>query len=162
MFGDRQLDWLAQRLSRSTKKVVIILSPNQVLPSGKSDELLSQYPHDLKRVMTALERTKAIPVIASGDRHYGEIVSIPIEGREVFEITSSPLTATPRSDTKVTFVSERAAAPRTSHGELVAVHNFGVIDVFTEGSKVRVQLELVPVGRNEGAVSVAQTYEIAK
>lgn len=93
MFGEKQLQWLVDRVSSSTSPVVLIASGTQILCSRDKSECFNEYPDEREKLLHAAAHSKARVLFVSGDRHYGEILKTKVDGRELLEISASPLSA---------------------------------------------------------------------
>jgi alkaline phosphatase D len=126
MYGSAQIDWVEKRLRSPKSPVVVLASGSQWLNSGEASikgvESLTQYPDEHRRLIAAIDASPADIVLLSGDRHFAEILEMPLGSKIVAEVTSSPLSA-------------RIAAPEfTAHEPLrkslaIGRTNFGVLTV---------------------------------
>jgi alkaline phosphatase D len=152
LFGEKQLAWVRQELFDSRAAVTILAAGNQILARGDSTERLAPYSDEEAALLAALGQAKSLPVIISGDMHYGEIVELPMGDRSLLDATSSPLTAPPRPVERVAPVGKRAPFPLVSHGAIVGENNFGMVDVAYEPPAVSV---IVTVFSADGSKNIS-------
>jgi alkaline phosphatase D len=90
MLGDQQWQWFEQQL-KVPAEVRFIVSSIQLIPEQHGFEKWANFPHERKRFLDLLRKTKAKnTVILSGDRHHSEFSQIKLPGLgEVNEFTSS-------------------------------------------------------------------------
>jgi len=90
MFGEKQLEWILERITTPTNRVVVIASGTQWLSEDPTRETLGHYPKERERLLGAIDRSPNTVVILSGDRHRAEIHQRKLT-KKVVELTSSPL-----------------------------------------------------------------------
>lgn len=131
VFSQDQLKWIATRLADPRRPFVVIASGGQILTTDKTTETLASYPHEMSFLIDAISRSPAHVFILSGDRHFAEIVSKKIGEKQVIDITSSPLTAGPRSVRQET---SRVSSETTSEsvGRVGDKNNFGIVRVLPD------------------------------
>ena len=93
MFGQDQIDWLEQELLNPEDPIVILVSGNQLFSNNYKIEALREYPLEQKKIRELIAKSPARVLVISGDRHYSELLKTTIAGKEVYEITASPLSS---------------------------------------------------------------------
>ncbi len=93
MFGEAQLRWIESELAHPKDEVIIIASGGQLLAENQGFEGLYQYPKEQARLLKAISSSIATVIVLSGDRHFAEVLEVPVGEKRVFEFTSSPLSA---------------------------------------------------------------------
>ena len=136
-FGDKQLAWIEKRLSDSSAKLIVIASGTQLLSSDGNRESLDAYPEEQKRLLDLVSRYNRPIVFLSGDLHYGEILNREIAGRQVLEITSSPLTAFVRNNTRIYSRKERFRQI------VVPENNFGLLEISASSDSLNGRASLI-------------------
>lgn len=97
VLGESQWRWLGERL-REPADLRVVMSSYQLLPQDHGWECWENFPAERARFLRLLKETRAGGVIVlSGDRHLGEIMTLPrtdplSPGAPVWEFTSSGLT----------------------------------------------------------------------
>jgi len=133
MLGESQWRWLEALLAAGDADLAIVATGTQVLPDEHLAEKWADHPDEQQRLYRALGAAPMPLLLASGDRHFGELScdSWTPARRPLYEITSSGLTR--RSDPGRDPNRRRVGAP-------VAERNFGVIAV--DGARASLRLEL--------------------
>jgi alkaline phosphatase D len=93
MFGEAQLQWVRSIVENVRRGVILLASSTPVLTSDISRESLSQYPAERKTLIEILDNAHVPVVVISGDRHYAELSRVSGTKRPLYELTSSPLSA---------------------------------------------------------------------
>ncbi len=127
MFGQGQMDWLKQALLQSRATFKIVADGSQLWNDANTGEGWQHFPAERDSFLEWLKEQN-IPglIFVSGGRYHTELIRRDVkDSYPLYELTCSPLTATPRpsSDEK-----ERDNAQRVS-GTLVAERNFCTLDV---------------------------------
>lgn len=126
-FGTAQMEWLEKNLKENPENIKIIASGNQLLGSGGKHEGLHHYPEEQQKFIKLLGKAEARVVVISGDLHYGQILSRKINGKEILEVTSSPLAAPVATEKDIFDDPNRK-------GEVVRKQNFGFLKIKKEGT----------------------------
>ena len=95
ILGDRQIEWLIDRLSASTATFRIVALGGQLLNPVARFENHATYPEERQKLIDAIT-TARIPgvILLSGDRHCTELSMLPRQGAyPLYELTVSPLTS---------------------------------------------------------------------
>ena len=125
MIGKTQFEWLIDNLESSKASWKFICMGGQVLnDAALYENYIALYPEERKGLLEKLEKEgiKRI-VFLTGDRHHTELSILPREkGGPVYEITSSPLTAT-------AYDGSTEANTLRAEGSHVAQSNFVNIEV---------------------------------
>ncbi len=98
MYGAEQLLWLKERLAAPSADLVILASGTQWLAEASVEfpdkvESLLQYPEEEKLLRQAIADSPAQVLLISGDRHMTEVLKAKFGSKQVYELTSSPLSA---------------------------------------------------------------------
>jgi alkaline phosphatase D len=91
LLGANQWAWLENELKTSTAKLNVVVSSIQVLSKDHAFEKWANFPEARERLLKLLAKSKNVLII-SGDRHIAEISRELIDGREIFDVTSSGMT----------------------------------------------------------------------
>ena len=130
MYGSAQIEWVENRLLAPKSPVVVLASGSQWLNSGEASikgvESLTQYPEEHRRLIAAIDASPADVVLLSGDRHFAEILEIPLQLRILGELTSSPLSAH-------TATPEFTAREPLRKSLAIGRTNFGILTVTVGG-----------------------------
>ena len=96
ILGKEQVNWLLEALSASHSHYKFIMVGGQFLNTAKTYENHSNYAEERQYILDEIKRRNIKDVIfLNGDRHHGEISKLSVsENNTVYDITSSPLTAT--------------------------------------------------------------------
>jgi alkaline phosphatase D len=133
MLGEEQWHWLASELADESLGLAIVFSGTQVLPDEHLGEKWADYPAEQQRLYETLGRAPIPVLLASGDRHFGELScdSFSAARRPLYEITSSGLNR--HSD------AEREPNRRRI-GEAWSSENFGMIRVDPGAGRVTLEI----------------------
>ncbi|MCB0319927.1 MAG: alkaline phosphatase family protein [Bdellovibrionales bacterium] len=142
-FGKEQVAWIKREIETS-KTPIILASGGQFFAEGKSFENLKQHPDEYRELRQAIATAPQPIIIISGDRHFAEITDLDLNGKHVFEVTSSPLAGHIESGAKIRPQKGRIAVYRGSP-------NFGVLTLTSEPRGLSV---LVEIKRNDGSVAL--------
>lgn len=126
MLGKEQINWLIQDLKSSKASFKLIAIGSQVLSSVADFENYANYQEEREYLLKEINENKIKNVIfLTGDRHFAELSQINLPNNiRVLDITSSPLTSKPYSNSKEinsnrvegTFVGEQNFAHITFTG----------------------------------------------
>ena len=96
LLGEKQMQWLLEKLKTSDAKFKFIVSGVQVLCDG-GYENFRKYPAEFEQLMTFLSENKIEGVIfTSGDVHYTEASCVERKNEyPLYDFTLSPLTSFP-------------------------------------------------------------------
>ncbi len=124
MLGDKQLDWLKEKLKKSKANFKIIASGNQILPEmgKKMGECMAHYGSEKDELLEFLLEEKITGVIfLSGDRHYTELNYYAREDAyPLYEFTCSPITslANPTGKFKNPYRAKESLYAKQNYGRL--------------------------------------------
>ncbi|UXH79000.1 alkaline phosphatase D family protein [Roseateles amylovorans] len=120
MLGEAQWQWLEAQL-RVPADVRLIGSSVQFAAEGSGWECWANFPHERARLINLIRDTGANGVVfLSGDMHYAEMSSLPVEGSyPLWDATSSGLTE----------VWDIPTPNRNRRSAVVAELNFGLLDI---------------------------------
>jgi len=95
MLGDPQWKWLEEELKKPAD-VRIIGSGSQFGISFNGYEAWANFPHEQKRMLALIKKTKASGVLfITGDVHYAEISKLETKGQyPIYDVTASGITST--------------------------------------------------------------------
>jgi len=95
MLGEEQWKWLEEQLMMPAD-VRIIASSTQFSITHNGYEAWANFPHEQKRFVDLIKKTKANGVFfISGDVHYAELSKLTVEGGyPLYDVTSSGITST--------------------------------------------------------------------
>ena len=118
--GKQQWQWLETQFQKPAK-IRIIASSNQFAHEYNGYESWTNVPHEQKKMLDLIKKTKANGVVfISGDVHWGELSKMEYEGGyPIFDITSSGLTEE----------WESVEPNKNRLGEVVRDNNFGMINI---------------------------------
>ncbi len=96
MLGDRQFDWLVDRLAGSKAVFKIVVNGSPFNDNSRKEDAWVSYPAERERLMDAIARYRVGGVVLlSGDVHRSELFRLPwLEDRGgygLFELVTSPL-----------------------------------------------------------------------
>ena len=137
LLGDAQWQWLEDQLTGSDAQVHIIGSSIQVLSEDHRFEKWANFPKSRQRLFDLLAQTNPSGVVLlSGDRHIGEIsrYEAPDLSYPLYDITSSGLTHV---------YEEADEENRHRVSDLIAVLNFGLINIDWDREPVRMNFRIV-------------------
>lgn len=126
MFGEAQLAWAEGILRTARTPFVVLAAGGELLASRADPESLAAYPEEGRRLRTVIERSPATVIVISGDRHYAEILRERMGEKLVWEISSSPLSASFRSFEDMPINASQVAL-------LASTHNFGWLEFRRKG-----------------------------
>jgi alkaline phosphatase D len=123
MWGKDQLQWLIDALETSDAPFKMVVNGGQILNRYDYYETLARFPHDRKRLLSAIrEREIEGVMFLTGDRHHTELLKVTADGfYPLYDFTNSPLTAGPSDPER-----ERGNPLRVD-GTLVTERNFGTL-----------------------------------
>lgn len=121
VLGEAQWIWLGDQLSQPAE-VRIIASSIQLLSSEHKFEKWNNFPHERGRLLDALAASSGEAFVLSGDRHFGEIATLKVNNKTIYEITSSSLTHSSWRN------REEPNACRVP-GSFLGDNNFGLIEI---------------------------------
>lgn len=95
IFGDRQIEWLIDRLSTSNATFKIVAVGGQLLNPYARFENYSTYADERKKLLDAISEANVSGVFfLSGDRHFTELTKLARHGDyPLYDLTVSPLTS---------------------------------------------------------------------
>lgn len=127
MLGEKQLQWLMNKLKPSTATFKFIAIGSQVLNNYSTNESYNLFPEEKKKLLDFLEAEKITGVIfLSGDRHHTELIKINRENAyPLYDFTSSAITSFRRRTRRS---SERANVDRVP-GTLSDKQNYGRVAI---------------------------------
>lgn len=132
MFGDSQLKWLESRLRSSNARIIVLGSGTQLLAPRSSSESFADFPMEKIRLLKAIQASSSTVVLLSGDAHFAEIAGNSLDGKDLVEITSSPLTAMPEFMSKAQELGQRKVA--------LGHQNFGILHLDLKSGKVSAEV----------------------
>jgi len=138
VLGEEQWAWLERELRGSTAQVHLIGSSIQVVPEEHRFEKWANFPAARERLFRLIGQTRAPGVVfLSGDRHIAEISRVDgtAAGYPMYDITSSGLTHTWRSDTP--------EANRHRIGEKLVALNFGMLEIDWNARPVTLRFTII-------------------
>jgi alkaline phosphatase D len=102
MLGKEQINWLIEDLKASKASFKLITIGSQVLSSVADFENYANYKDEREYLLQLIAKNKIKNVIfLTGDRHFAELSQMTLENNiRVLDITSSPLTSKPYSNSK--------------------------------------------------------------
>jgi len=155
LLGEDQWRWLEQRLEEPAD-LRLIVSGIQVLPVGHRFERWDELPHERRRLIDLISRTRAQGVVLlSGDRHFGSLYTLPSRAQAGPEGGPYPLWELTSSSLNKSFGGLPDERAPLRIGPQVAVENIGLVDVDPQARTVR--LALVD---KQGAVQTEQTIAL--
>jgi alkaline phosphatase D len=127
MLGEKQLQWLMDKLKNSTATFKFVAFGSQVLNNKSANESYNLFPEEKKKLMDFLEAEKITGVIFfSGDRHHTELIKINRENAyPLYDFTSSAITSFRRRTRRS---AERENADRIA-GTLTDKQNYGRVAI---------------------------------
>jgi alkaline phosphatase D len=102
MLGKEQINWLIQDLKSSKASFKLVAVGSQVLSSVADFENYANYQEEREYLLKEIAENKIKNVIfLTGDRHFAELSQLTLANEiRVLDITSSPLTSRPYSNSK--------------------------------------------------------------
>jgi alkaline phosphatase D len=139
MLGDAQWQWLEAMLQQPAE-VRLIVSSVQFAADVHGGECWANMPHERKRMMDVLRRTRANGVlILSGDRHWCEFSRLDdVAGYPLYDLTSSSMTQ----------VHPRGTPTANAHRSLQKTHhvpNVGHLEIDWKGADTTIAARIVDV-----------------
>jgi alkaline phosphatase D len=150
MLGEQQWKWLEEEL-RKPADIRIIGSGSQFSISYNGYEAWANFPHEQKRMLDIIKKTKANGVFfITGDVHYAEISKLDTEGLyPIYDATSSGITST-----------WKFATPNKNRIEgPVMENNFGLLTIDWQKQDPSIKMEIWDVRDNqriEHTISLSQ------
>lgn len=135
MLGDAQWTWLEAELKREAD-VRLIVSSVQVHAQGHRFERWGNFPHELERLYTLIDQTRANGVVfLSGDRHSAALYAKRRRDRyPIFEMTSSSL------NSPTDYPSSGESGP-SQLGSLYDKENYAIIEFDWEARAVVLRIK---------------------
>jgi len=138
LLGAAQWAWLEQQL-QSPAEIRIIASSIQVVSREKGMECWGNFPHERKRLIELISKTKANGVVCiSGDVHFSELSVEKSGAYPLYDLTSSGLTNSSTSWSKT--------VNNLRSGKTYAQNNFGVITI--DWASKSLSLEIISLSGN--------------
>jgi alkaline phosphatase D len=136
--GDAQWSWLEAELKKPAD-VRVIVSSIQVLAEGHGWERWGNLPLESQRLKSLIGRINATsPVILlSGDRHFASFYSVPLNGRDLVELTASSF------NIRLPFANTDTRMPPLA-SDIFSVENFGTLTI--DWSARTLDLALIALG----------------
>jgi len=124
--GEAQLEWLIDALRSSRATFKFVACGGQILSTSQGYENMIGFPEEREKLLKRLEEEDIGGVVfLTGDRHFSEISRLRLgNGRVVYDITSSPLTAKAFSEAET-----RDKNALRVEGTLTTQRNFILIQV---------------------------------
>ncbi|GIV22397.1 MAG: alkaline phosphatase family protein [Bacteroidia bacterium] len=124
--GTAQLEWLIDALKSSRATFKFVACGSQILNPSPGFENFINYAAERETLLKRIEQENIWGVIfLTGDRHFSEISVLTLpNGQKVYDITSSPLTASPFRE-----APQRDANPLRVEGTLTPERNFLLLSV---------------------------------
>ena len=148
ILGEDQWLWLAAQLEQPAA-LRLIVSSIQVIPDGHCYEKWGNFPHERERLIRLIREADARQtIIISGDRHLGEISTLPgtEDASPLYEITASGLNSAGAGEGEIN--------PYRLGDDNVRVDHFGTVRLVQRASPY---VELSLYGNDGAAI---QQYEI--
>ncbi len=139
LLGEEQWNWLEKEL-QVPADIRIIGSGTQFGIEWNGYEAWANFPHERKRMLDLIKRTKANGVLfISGDVHYSEISKLETDFYPIFDFTSSGLSST-----------WKFAAPNKNRIEGPIMDNhFGLITIHWKGEDTELIMETWDINDNQ-------------
>ena len=126
LLGAAQWEWLEQELRRPAADLLVLVSGTSVLSNDNENEGWSDYPLERKKLYNILQDVQKPFVIIAGDKHFAEINTQHVLGKEVHELIASGVTHTERPGKRYT-----NAIASSEHYEGI---NFGWMEIGEDGT----------------------------
>jgi alkaline phosphatase D len=154
MLGKEQINWLIEDLKASKASFKLITIGSQVLSSVADFENYANYKDEREYLFQLLAKNKIKNVIfLTGDRHFAELSQMTLENNiRVLDITSSPLTSKPYSNSK------EVNANRVE-GTFVGEQNFAHISFSGTAKERTININLI---NKNGKSCWKKSYEVEK
>lgn len=152
LLGEEQWQWLEGELKKEAD-IRIIGSGSQFSISYNGYEAWANFPHEQKRMLELIKKTKASGVLfISGDVHYAEISKLHHPGLyPVYDVTSSGITST-----------WHFATPNTNRIEGPVMENhFGLLTIDWSKKDPHIQMEIFDVRDNQRIEHTIRLSEIS-
>lgn len=94
LLGSEQWKWLEDVLAIRELDLLMIVSGTSVLSIDTENEGWKDYPSEKERLFDLLDQVQIPTVFVAGDKHYGEINTDNIHGRNYYEMVASGITHT--------------------------------------------------------------------
>jgi alkaline phosphatase D len=140
LLGETQWNWLENEL-RKPADIRIIGSGSQFSISYNGYEAWANFPHEQKRFLELIKKTKANGVFfISGDVHYAEVSKLEIDGLyPIYDCTSSGITST-----------WHFATPNDNRIEGPVMENhYGLLTINCEKKDPEIKMEIIDVKQNQ-------------
>lgn len=133
ILSEKQWLWLENELTNSTANVNIIGSSIQVIAEEHPFEKWANFPQERQRLLDLIASAKAKnTIMISGDRHIAELSSIELNGKTLYDFTSSGLSHTWNE------IWEEPNQHRIK--ELIIARNFGLITIDWHNETMNLQV----------------------
>jgi alkaline phosphatase D len=152
LLGAEQWAWLENELKQPAD-VRIIGSGSQFGISFNGYEAWANFPHEQKRMLDLIKKTKANGVVfITGDVHYAEVSRLQSPGMyPIYDVTSSGITST-----------WHFATPNTNRIEGPVMENhFGLITIDWDKPDVEIKMEIWDVSNNQRIEYTVKLSEIS-
>lgn len=149
--GKEQWIWLEEELKK-TADLRIICSGTQFGIEWNGYEAWANFPHEQKRMLELIEKTKASGVVfISGDVHYSEISKLETKNYPIYDFTSSGLSST-----------WHFATPNANRIEGPIMDNhFGMITINWAGLDTELLMETWDISKNQRIEYIINLKEIS-
>jgi alkaline phosphatase D len=152
LLGEEQWRWLEEELKKPAD-IRLIGSGSQFSISYNGYEAWANFPHEQKRMLELIKRTKANGVVfLTGDVHYAEISKLEEPGLyPIYDVTSSGITST-----------WHFATPNTNRIEGPVMENhFGMLTIDWQKKDPEIKMEIVDVRNNQRIEHTIKRSEIS-
>ncbi|MGB8193034.1 MAG: alkaline phosphatase D family protein [Chitinophagaceae bacterium] len=152
LLGAEQWAWLENELKKPAD-IRIIGSGTQFSISFNGYEAWANFPHEQKRMLDLIKKTKASGVVfITGDVHYGEISKLQAKDMyPVYDVTSSGITST-----------WHFATPNSNRIEGPVMDNhFGLITIDWNAKDIGIKMEIWDVSGNQRVEHTVRKSEIS-
>ncbi len=139
LLGEEQWNWLEKEL-KVPADIRIIGSGTQFGIEWNGYEAWANFPHERKRMLDLIKKTKANGVLfISGDVHYSELSKLETDFYPIYDFTSSGLSST-----------WKFATPNKNRIEGPVMDNhFGLITIFWEPDNTTIKMETWDISDNQ-------------
>jgi alkaline phosphatase D len=154
MLGKEQINWLVQDLKSSKASFKLVAIGSQVLSSVADFENYANYQEERDYLLKMIAENKIKNVIfLTGDRHFAELSQMTLVNNiRVLDITSSPLTSKPYSNSKETNTTR-------VEGTFVGEQNFAYITFSGTAKERTIDINLI---NNTGKSCWKKSYLLEK
>jgi alkaline phosphatase D len=154
MLGKEQINWLVQDLKSSKASFKLVVIGSQVLSSVADFENYANYQEERDYLLKMIAENKIKNVIfLTGDRHFAELSQMTLANNiRVLDITSSPLTSKPYSNSKETNTTR-------VEGSFVGEQNFAYITFSGTAKERTIDINLI---NNTGKSCWKKSYLLEK